>query len=99
VTAKLGGEGGGKIFELFLEVFGHLPLAATIGEKVFVVHGGLSTKDDVMLDDIRKIKRGMEPPESGKRAQGSTLHFSFSARKNGAVVLSRAEIPLLMLAI
>lgn len=54
-----------RIFELFLEVFGHLPLAATIGGKIFVTHGGLSTREDVMLDDIRKIKRGMEPPESG----------------------------------
>lgn len=54
-----------KIFDLFLEVFGHLPLAATIAGKVFVTHGGLSTREDVMLDDIRKIKRGMEPPESG----------------------------------
>lgn len=54
-----------KIFELFLEVFGHLPLAATVAGKVFVTHGGLSTREDVMLDDIRKIKRGMEPPESG----------------------------------
>ncbi|KAG7357142.1 protein phosphatase [Nitzschia inconspicua] len=54
-----------KIFELFLEVFGHLPLAAVIGEKVFVTHGGLPTDETVMLDDIRKIKRGCEPPETG----------------------------------
>ncbi|CAB9502955.1 protein phosphatase PP1 [Seminavis robusta] len=54
-----------KIFDLFLEVFGHLPLAATVGGKVFVTHGGLSTREDVMLEDIKKIKRGMEPPESG----------------------------------
>ena len=54
-----------KIFELFLEVFGHLPLAATVGGKVFVTHGGLSTKENVTLDDIRKIKRGGEPPEAG----------------------------------
>jgi serine/threonine-protein phosphatase 5 len=54
-----------KIFELFLEVFGHLPLAAVIEKKVFVTHGGLPTDDKVMLDDIRKVKRGMEPPDSG----------------------------------
>jgi serine/threonine-protein phosphatase 5 len=54
-----------KIFELFLEVFGHLPLAANVGGKVFVTHGGLSTKENVTLDDIRKIKRGGEPPEAG----------------------------------
>jgi serine/threonine-protein phosphatase 5 len=54
-----------KIFELFLEVFGHLPLAAVIENKVFVTHGGLPSDEGVTLDDIRKIKRGMEPPESG----------------------------------
>lgn len=55
-----------KIFELFLEVFGHLPLAALVGEKVLVVHGGLSTQEGLVLDDIRKIKRGSDnPPESG----------------------------------
>jgi serine/threonine-protein phosphatase 5 len=54
-----------KIFELFLEVFGHLPLAAVIGKKVFVTHGGLPTDETVMLDDIQKIKRGIEPPETG----------------------------------
>jgi len=54
-----------KIFELFLEVFGHLPLAAVIENKVFVTHGGIPTDDKVMLDDIRNVKRGMEPPDSG----------------------------------
>jgi len=53
-----------KIFELFLEVFSYLPLAAVIGKEVFVAHGGISTNEKVMLDDIRKIKRGIEPPET-----------------------------------
>ena len=54
-----------KIFELFLEVFCHLPLAAVIENKVFVTHGGLPADEGVTLDDIRKVKRGMEPPETG----------------------------------
>ena len=54
-----------KMFQLFLEVFCHMPVAAVIGGKVFVTHGGLPTDDKVMLDDIRKIKRGTEPPEAG----------------------------------
>jgi serine/threonine-protein phosphatase 5 len=54
-----------KIFQLFLEVFEWLPLAAVVGGSVFVTHGGISTEPNVTLDDIRKIKRGMEPPERG----------------------------------
>lgn len=54
-----------KIFSLFLEMFGYLPLAATIGDSVFVTHGGLPTEPGVTLDDVRKVKRGCEPPESG----------------------------------
>jgi len=53
-----------KTFELFLEVFEHLPLAATIGGKVFVTHGGIPV-EPVTLDEIRKIKRGREPGDSG----------------------------------
>mmetsp|Transcript_19722 Transcript_19722/g.29628 ORF Transcript_19722/g.29628 Transcript_19722/m.29628 type:complete len:539 (-) Transcript_19722:96-1712(-) len=54
-----------KIFELFLEVFGHLPLSGIIEGKIFICHGGIPTDDKVMLSDIRKIKRGMEPKDSG----------------------------------
>lgn len=53
-----------KIFELFLEVFGHLPLAAVIEDKVFVTHGGIPI-EPVSLDEVSKIKRGCEPSESG----------------------------------
>jgi len=54
-----------KIFQLFLEVFEWLPLAAVIGSQVFVTHGGLPVDPTVMLSDIAKVKRGMEPPEAG----------------------------------
>jgi serine/threonine-protein phosphatase 5 len=54
-----------NVFNLFLEVFQQLPLASTIDNKVFITHGGLSCENDVSMDDIRKIKRGCEPPESG----------------------------------
>jgi len=53
-----------KIFELFLEVFCHLPLVATIENKVIVTHGGLPV-EPTSLADIKKIPRGCEPPESG----------------------------------
>jgi len=53
-----------KIFDLFLEVFCYLPLAAVIEKKVFVTHGGIPV-EPVTLSDIKKIKRGCEPPEKG----------------------------------
>jgi len=56
---------GVKAFELFTEVFCWLPLAAVINKKVFVVHGGLFSKDDVTLDDIKKVNRNRQPPDEG----------------------------------
>mmetsp|Transcript_22696 Transcript_22696/g.38393 ORF Transcript_22696/g.38393 Transcript_22696/m.38393 type:complete len:496 (+) Transcript_22696:77-1564(+) len=56
-----------NVMALFTEVFHWLPLAAVIQDKVFVVHGGLSTANDgaVSLDEINSINRNREPPESG----------------------------------
>ncbi|TYZ62550.1 hypothetical protein PybrP1_009670 [[Pythium] brassicae (nom. inval.)] len=53
------------VMQLFTEVFNWLPLAATIEDKVLVVHGGLFSDDNVTLADIAKIERNREPPESG----------------------------------
>ena len=53
------------IMKLFSEAFCHLPLCAVINKKVFVVHGGLFSTDGVTLDDIRKVQRNREPPDSG----------------------------------
>jgi serine/threonine-protein phosphatase 5 len=54
-----------KSFELFTECFNWLPLCAVLGGKVMVVHGGLFGEDGVKLDDIRKIDRNRQPPDSG----------------------------------
>jgi serine/threonine-protein phosphatase 5 len=54
-----------QMFQLFTEVFHVLPLAYCLGGKVLVVHGGLFSRDDVTLDDIRKIDRRREPPDEG----------------------------------
>ena len=54
-----------KIFQLYLEVFEWLPLAAVIGGGVFVTHGGIPVDPTVTLQDVANVKRGMEPPEHG----------------------------------
>jgi serine/threonine-protein phosphatase 5 len=45
-----------EMFNLFSETFVTLPLAILINQKIFVVHGGLSS-EDFTLDDIRNIDR------------------------------------------
>lgn len=52
-------------YDLFCDVFNHLPLVYILNKKVMVTHGGLFSKDGVKLSDIRKIDRIREPPESG----------------------------------
>ena len=47
------------------ETFCWLPLAYRLKEKVLVLHGGLFESDNVTLDDIRKVDRYREPPDSG----------------------------------
>eukprot|EP00307_Rebecca_sp_RCC1486_P011964 CAMPEP_0119407366 /NCGR_PEP_ID=MMETSP1335-20130426/1281_1 /TAXON_ID=259385 /ORGANISM="Chrysoculter rhomboideus, Strain RCC1486" /LENGTH=658 /DNA_ID=CAMNT_0007431465 /DNA_START=1 /DNA_END=1979 /DNA_ORIENTATION=- len=54
-----------QMFHFFSEVFNWLPLGAVIGNKVFVVHGGLFSRDDVTLAELRKVDRNREPPEEG----------------------------------
>merc|ERR1719450_1549889 len=53
------------LYNLFCEAFCLLPLCHVINNKVFVVHGGLFSKDNVTLDDIRKVNRDQEPPDEG----------------------------------
>lgn len=53
------------LYQLFCEAFCLLPLCHVINSKVFVVHGGLFSKDDVTLDDLRKVNRDCEPPDEG----------------------------------
>jgi len=55
----------GKVYELFNELFQHLPLCHVINKKVFVTHGGLFSKDGVKLEDIRKTQRVKEPGDEG----------------------------------
>ncbi|KAF5307221.1 hypothetical protein FQR65_LT00737 [Abscondita terminalis] len=54
-----------QMAELFTEVYNWLPLAHCLNERVLVMHGGLFTRDDVTLADIRAIDRNRQPPEEG----------------------------------
>lgn len=36
-----------------------------------IMHGGLFSEDGVTLDDIRKIERNRQPPDSGEWAPGT----------------------------
>ncbi|KAH9643027.1 hypothetical protein HF086_013588, partial [Spodoptera exigua] len=54
-----------QMADLFTEVYNWLPLAHCINSRVLVMHGGLFSKDDVTLDDIRKVDRNKQPPEDG----------------------------------
>lgn len=54
-----------QLYQLFCEAFCLLPLCNIIEDQIFVVHGGLFSKDDVTLEDIRKLDRIREPPDEG----------------------------------
>jgi len=54
-----------QMFDLFTEIFNQLPLCHLIKKKVIVMHGGLFSKDDVTIDDIKAIDRNRQPPEDG----------------------------------
>jgi len=54
-----------NLYNLFTEAFCLLPLAAVIGSKVLVLHGGLFSRDGVTLDQLRDIDRDQQPPDSG----------------------------------
>ncbi|PSN48930.1 Serine/threonine-protein phosphatase 5 [Blattella germanica] len=54
-----------QMSELFTEVYNWLPLAHCLNKRVLVMHGGLFSRDDVTLDEIKKIDRNRQPPEEG----------------------------------
>nr|AEE62915.1 unknown [Dendroctonus ponderosae] len=54
-----------QMAELFTEVYNWLPLAHCLNKRVLVMHGGLFSRDDVTLDEIRTIERNRQPPDEG----------------------------------
>ncbi|KAJ1565972.1 Serine/threonine-protein phosphatase 5 [Nowakowskiella sp. JEL0078] len=53
------------MFKLFSKIFNAIPLGNLVEEKIFVIHGGLFTRDDVTMDEIRKIDRFRQPGNTG----------------------------------
>ena len=53
-----------KLWKLFTDCFNSLPLAASIDEKILLMHGGLSPELS-SLDQLRKIIRPTDIPEEG----------------------------------
>lgn len=45
------------LFEMFAEVFNHLPLCTIVNESIFVVHGGLFHTPTVSISDLLAIER------------------------------------------
>ena len=52
-------------YNLFSQLFCHLPLGHCINKKVMVCHGGLFSKDGVKLKDIADTYRRKEPGDEG----------------------------------
>ena len=54
-----------KTYDLFSQLFCHLPLCHVINRKVMVCHGGLFSKDGIKLNQIREEHRKREPGDQG----------------------------------
>jgi serine/threonine-protein phosphatase 2B catalytic subunit len=53
-----------KFYEVCLESFCALPLAAIMNKQFLCIHGGISPEMNT-LDDLKKVNRFREPPTSG----------------------------------
>ena len=53
-----------SVYELFIESFEALPIAADVNGDYLCMHGGISPEMQT-LDDINKVDRFVEPPLSG----------------------------------
>ena len=53
-----------KLWESFVDLFNCLPIAGTIDDRIFVVHGGLSPE----LEDVEQLQNIKRPIEFRKKA-------------------------------
>ena len=69
-----------RMYECFTEFFKSLPLGHILNKQVLVVHGGLFSKDGVTIEEVKKIDRFREIPESGLMSE---LLWSDPCKENG----------------
>jgi len=70
---RLGKDFGAKVFDMMQRFFDHLPLAARVGDRVLVVHGGIGD-GGWKLGDLAKIKR----PLSGEDVDDQDLGWVYN---------------------
>jgi len=58
-----------RIYDAFHDAFQALPLAATLGKKVAIMHGGLFGRKGITFKHINAIERKREPPLEGSSLQ------------------------------
>lgn len=54
-----------KMYDKFSDFFNYLPLGHVINGKCLVIHGGLMKDQNVTVEDINKMDRFGQPPETG----------------------------------
>ncbi|KAH8850962.1 Serine/threonine-protein phosphatase 5 [Schistosoma japonicum] len=52
-----------EVANMFTDIFNWLPLCHLINERILVMHGGLFERDNVTLDEIKKVSRNRQPDE------------------------------------
>ena len=75
-----------KMYDCFSELFKSLPLGHILNKQVLVVHGGLFSRDGVTIDEIKKIDRFKEIPESGLMSE---LLWSDPCKEKGRIPSKR----------
>ena len=56
---------GKEMMYLFDEIFCYLPLGCVLNKKIFIIHGGLFSRDGITIDDINNVNRFCEPSKDG----------------------------------
>ncbi|KAG7398249.1 hypothetical protein PHYBOEH_011422 [Phytophthora boehmeriae] len=68
-----------KLFQMFETVFGLFPIFALLNKQVFIVHGGLSSHENVTIEELLQLNHRREIPTQGtSRADEIFTHLLWS---------------------